>query len=75
MHRTPPLSAARRDSKRAAALWLVAMALPLLGSGCTTATPAGQTRHACYDLRGRLESTVATKAECEFRDWEWRERP
>ncbi len=71
----PSPVAAQDRSKRVAALWLAAMALPPLGTGCTTAAPAGQTRFACYDVRGRLEATITTKAECEVRDWQWRERP
>jgi hypothetical protein len=50
-----------------------AVVLPLLGTGCATTPPAGQTRFACYDVRGRIEPTIVTKAECELREWEWRE--
>ena len=59
--------------RRSAALWLAAMLLPLLGTGCATAGSAGKARFGCYDLRGRLEPTIVTKSECEVRDWEWRE--
>ena len=49
-------------------------AVALLGTGCTTTEPAGKPRFACYDARGRVETTITTKGECEARDWEWRER-
>jgi len=64
--------ARHRRSNRAAALGLAAVAL--LGTGCTTTEPAGKPRFACYDARGRVETTITTKGECEARDWEWRER-
>jgi hypothetical protein len=74
MHRTSSPLAARRRSKRPAALWLAVLALPLLGAGCTTTAPEDRTRFACYDVRGRIEPTIATRAECERREWNWRER-
>lgn len=70
-----PSQTATRLAKRCAVLCLAAMVLPLLATGCTTAAPTGQTRFACYDVRGRLEPTIVTKSECEVREWEWRERP
>jgi hypothetical protein len=72
MHKARSPSAACRHSKRAAALYLAAVAV--LGAGCTTAAPAGQTRFACYDVRGRLEASITNRGECEARNWEWRER-
>jgi hypothetical protein len=63
----------RRLSKRAIALWLAAVALPLLGTGCTTAAPAGETRFGCYDGRAQLQPAVDSKTECESRGWRWRE--
>jgi hypothetical protein len=75
MHRSLSNPPARRRSQRPAALWLAALALPLLGAGCSTAGPAGNARFGCYDFRGRLEPTITNKAECDFRDWAWRERP
>jgi hypothetical protein len=65
-------SAARLSNRRAVLGFAVAV-LPLLGAGCATTPPAGQTRFACYDVRGRPEPTIVTKAECELREWEWRE--
>jgi len=56
-------------------LAFAAMALALLGAGCATEAPTGRARFACYDVRGRLADTVVTRAECELRNWEWRERP
>jgi hypothetical protein len=56
-------------------VWVAASVLPLLGTACATTAPSGQARFACYDVRGRIEPTIVTKAECELREWEWRERP
>jgi hypothetical protein len=72
MHITPSPSTARRLSKRTVTLWLAAMALPLLGTGCSSMASA---RGDCYDARGRLEPSIVTKSECEARQWQWRERP
>lgn len=30
-------------------------------------------RFACYDARGRYAATITTQAECELRNWTWRE--
>jgi len=73
MPSTQPTSTRCNVSMRTAALWLAALAL--LGAGCATADPGNRPRFACYDLRGRVEATITTRAECELRDWEWRERP
>lgn len=58
------------------ALGFAAAALvPLIGVGCTSAPPADRPRFDCYDVRGRIEPTIVTQAECEVRNWFWRERP
>ena len=75
MHCTPSPSTPRRLSKRAGARWLAVIALSLLDTGCTTAAPAGKTRFACYDVRGRLVESITHKGECEAHDWEWRQHP
>lgn len=47
----------------------------LLAGGCGAVPQGSGARYACYDFAGRLVVTVNTKAECEFRDWDWREKP
>jgi hypothetical protein len=74
MHPSSSPSTARRSSLLAIVSF-AATTLPLLGAGCATEVPAGRARFACYDVRGRLADTVVTQAECELRNWEWRERP
>jgi hypothetical protein len=74
MHDSSSPSTARRLSQLTI-LSFAATALALLGAGCATEAPAGRARFACYDARGHLADTVITKAECELRNWEWRERP
>jgi hypothetical protein len=73
MHHSTSASTARLS--QLAILSFAATALSLLGAGCATEAPAGRARFACYDVRGRVADTVVTKAECELRNWEWRERP
>jgi hypothetical protein len=72
MHITPSPSTTRRLSKRAAILWLAAVALPLLATGCGSTASA---RGDCYDARGHIERSIVTKSECEAQEWHWRERP
>ena len=67
-------AAVRRLPKGVGALCLTAMALPMFGTGCTTAAPSEQPRFGCYDVHGRLEPFTVTKAECDALQWEWRER-
>ena len=75
MHRilsTPP---APRRSQRPRPSGSRRSRCPCSAAAAAPAGPAGNARYGCYDFRGRLEPTITNKAECDFRDWAWRERP
>jgi len=49
------------------------IALALLAACATPQARSERARFACYDARGRYAATITTQAECELRNWTWRE--
>lgn len=57
----------------AAAVLLISSALAI--SACSSAPQVSGVSYKCYDLKGRVEPSITTKADCDYNRWDWRVSP